>query len=83
MFGDLQVEIAALKMIGNILKLSGWTIAIEESDVASSGTADSFTNDLNVAKTCRVCQVITCILYNLMMQAFSKDTGIWFLKLSC
>ena len=40
MFGGLPIEMAALKSIGTLLQSSGWTIAIVEADIASSGTAE-------------------------------------------
>jgi len=42
MFGGLHIEMTALKSIGSMLKNSGWTGALVEAEVASSGTADSF-----------------------------------------
>ncbi|KAH3710517.1 hypothetical protein DPMN_070001 [Dreissena polymorpha] len=42
MFGALQIEIAALKTIGDWLENSGWTNALEQASIATSGTAESF-----------------------------------------
>ena len=42
MFGGLHIEMAAFKMLGDILAGSGWTTALSEAGVASLGTADSF-----------------------------------------
>ena len=39
MLGSLHVEMALWNTLGD---LSGWTTALVEADVASSGTADSF-----------------------------------------
>ena len=41
MFGGLHIEMAALKSIGTLLQSIGWTSAIVEADIASSGTAES------------------------------------------
>ncbi|CAE1171218.1 unnamed protein product [Acanthosepion pharaonis] len=40
MFVGLHIEMTALKSIGSMLADSGWTSALVEADVASSGTAD-------------------------------------------
>ncbi|KAH3740892.1 hypothetical protein DPMN_047609 [Dreissena polymorpha] len=42
MFGALHIEIAALKTIGDWLENSGWTHALEQASIATSGTAESF-----------------------------------------
>ena len=49
--GGIHIEIAALKLAGTFLKGSGWTTALEEAKVASSGTAESFIYASNIAKT--------------------------------
>ena len=45
--GALHIEMAALRMADNFLKGSGWTTAIEESGIASAGTAFSVTSSQN------------------------------------
>ena len=72
MMGALHIEMAALRMVGRILKGSGWTTAIEESVLASAGTAESFLSVVNVTKTIRAHQVTVCSLYNLMKAAYEK-----------
>ena len=57
MFGGLHIEMTALKSIGSMLEDSGWTSALVEADVVSSGTADSFLFATNVTKTCQGHQV--------------------------
>lgn len=42
MFGGLHTEMATFKVIGEWLEASGWTYALSQADVATSGTADSF-----------------------------------------
>ena len=42
MFGGLHIEIAGLKDLVNWLQDSGWTNALEQVNVATAGTADSF-----------------------------------------
>ena len=40
MSGALHIEIAALKTIGDWLENSGWTHALEQASIATSGTAE-------------------------------------------
>ena len=42
MMGDLHLEMALWNTLGDVLEDSGWTTALSEVEVASSGTADSF-----------------------------------------
>ena len=42
MFGGLHIELAALKTAENLLESSGWTGALVQAGVATSGKADSF-----------------------------------------
>ena len=72
MMGALHIEMAALRMVGRILKGSGWTTAIEESDLVSAGITESFLSVTNVTKTRRAHQVIVCSLYSLMKAAYQK-----------
>ena len=41
-FGGLHLELASLRSIGTLLQDSGWTSAICEANMASSGTAETF-----------------------------------------
>ena len=40
--GALHIEMAALRLLGSFLKDSGWSTAIEESELASASTVESF-----------------------------------------
>lgn len=71
MFGGLHIEMTALKSIGSILEDSGWTSALVEADVASSGTADSFLSATNVTRTRQAHQITACCLFQLMKKAYS------------
>jgi len=51
MFGGLHIEMAMLKLLGDWLKDSGWTNALVQADIASSGTANSFIHASHVTKT--------------------------------
>ncbi len=72
MFGGLHIEMAALKSIGTFLEDSGWTTAISEAGVASSGTAESFLVAASVTKTRFAHQITASSLYILLKEAY-KD----------
>ena len=72
MMGALHIEMATLRMVGRILKGSGWTTAIEESGLTSAGTAESFLSVANVTKTRRAYQETICSFYSLMKAAYEK-----------
>lgn len=72
MFGGLHLEMCALKMLGEILKDSGWTMALTEAEVASAGTADSFISASHVKRTRIAHQVTACSLYQLCKTAYDK-----------
>jgi hypothetical protein len=42
MFGGLHMEKALWIALGDVLESSGWTVALTEAGVATSGTTDSF-----------------------------------------
>lgn len=70
MFGGLHIEMASFKLLGDLLKGSGWVGALTEAGVSSSGTSESFLTASNVAKTRQVHQITACCLYELMKEAF-------------
>ena len=51
MFGGLHIEMALWNTLGDLLEASGWTTALIEANVASSGTADSFLKVSHLACT--------------------------------
>jgi hypothetical protein len=51
MLGGLHIELALWSMLGDLLDGSGWTVALTEADVASSGVADSFLNASHLTRT--------------------------------
>ena len=71
MFGGLHVEMTAFKSIGTLLKDSGWTGALVEAEVTSSGTADSFLSASNVSRTRQAHHVTACSLFSLMKKAYN------------
>ena len=66
----LHIEMAALKSLGTLLEDSGWTSAIVEAGLASSGTAESFLTASSVTKTRQTHQITACNLYKLMRGAY-------------
>ena len=42
MFGGVHIEMALWDTIGDFLDCSGWTTALCEAGIATSGVADSF-----------------------------------------
>ena len=72
MFGGLHIKMAALKSLGTLLEDSGWTSAIVEAGLASSGTAESFLTASSITKTRQAHQITACTLYKLVRGAY-KD----------
>lgn len=72
MFGGLHIDMAAFKLLGDLLKGSGWVTALSEADVASLGTAKSFLTVSNLAKTRQAHQITACCLYNLIKKAYQN-----------
>lgn len=62
MFGGLHIEMAAFKLLGDLLKGTGWVTALSEADIASLGTAESFLTVSNLAKTRQAHQItVVCM----------------------
>ena len=57
MMGGLHIEKAQWNTVGDLLNGSGWTTALTESEVASSGTADSFLKVSHITRTRHAHQV--------------------------
>ena len=57
MFGGLHIELATLKTAGNLLESCGWTGALVQAGVATSGKADSFLKAARITRTRRAHQV--------------------------
>ena len=70
MFGGLHIEMAALKYIGTLLQSSGWTSAIVEAHIASSGTAESFLSASSVTRTRQAHQIKASCIYKLLKNAY-------------
>lgn len=72
MFGGLHIEMAALRSVGTLLQESGWSDALTEAQVASSGTAKSFLSASSVTRTRQAHQVTLSALYRLKKNAYDQ-----------
>lgn len=51
MFGGLHLEMALWNTLGDLLESSGWSTALTEANVASSGVAESFLKATHLTRT--------------------------------
>ena len=51
MFGRLHLEMALWSTLGDLLEGSGWTSALVEVEIASSGVAESFLKTSHLTRT--------------------------------
>ncbi len=65
MFGGLHIEMAIWSTIGDFLDCSGWTSALCEAGVATSGTADFFLKATHLTRTRRSHQITALVLSKL------------------
>ncbi len=72
MFGGLHIEMAIWDTIGDFLDSSGWTSALCEAGIATSGTADSFLKAAHLTKTRRSHQITALVLAKLIQQAWEN-----------
>ena len=70
MLGGLHIEMALWSLCGDMLESSGWTTALSEAGVASSGTADSFLKVSHLTRTRHPHQVTALALSKLQRDAF-------------
>ena len=70
MFGSLHIEMAMWNEYGNYLEACGWTTALTEAGITSSGTADSFLKASHLSRTRHAHQVIVLALAKLQQDAF-------------
>ena len=72
MFGGLHIEMTAFKMVGNLLKDSGWSNVLTEGETASSGTSESFVLASSVTRTRQAHQITAAALYHLLTSAYDE-----------
>ena len=75
MLGGLHTEMALWSTLGDILEGSGWTTALIEAEVASSGTADSFLKVSHLTRTRHAHQLTLLTLQKLQQEAFMQFEG--------
>jgi len=75
MLGGLHIEMVLWTMCGDLLAASGWTTALTEAGIASSGTSDSFLKAAHLTKTRRAHQITVAALYKLQRVAFQELNG--------
>lgn len=72
MFGGLHIEMSLWNAIGDFLEDSGWTVALNDAGIASSGTADSFLKAAHLTRTRHAHQVSMLALAKLQREAWQK-----------
>ena len=72
MFGGLHIEMAALKMLRDLLECSRCTGALIQAGIATPGTANSFLRASHVTRTQRAHQVTASSLYLLLKRAYME-----------
>ena len=65
MFGGLHLEMSMWNMIGDYLAGCGWTVALSEAGIASSGEANGLLNASHLTKTRHAHQITIAALYKL------------------
>ncbi len=73
MFGGLHIEMAIWDTIGDFLDCSGWTSALCEAGVATSGIADSFLKAIHLTRTRHSHQITALVLANLRQNAWESS----------
>ena len=75
MFGGLHIEMAIWKTFGGYLDSSGWTSALIQAGIATSGTADSFIKVSHLTRTRHARQLSVLALSKLQHKAFLQSEG--------
>ena len=71
-FGGLHIEKALWNALGSLLSGSGWTGALTEAGIVTSGTADSFLSASHITRTRHIHQVTALSLAKLQQNAFVR-----------
>ena len=75
MFGGLHIEMAIWKTLGDYLESSGWTSALVQAGIVSSGTADSFLKASHLTRTRHAHQLSVLALSKLQHEVFLQSVG--------
>ena len=62
----------AFKVLGDLLDGSGWTSALMQANIATSGTADSYLKVSHLTRTRHAHQVTAAALYILLHNAYTE-----------
>ena len=76
MFGGLHIEMAMWKMYGDFLEKSGWTNALVQAGIVSSGTEDSFLKASHLTRTRHAHHITVLSPAKLQATAFSQVEGV-------
>ncbi len=72
MMGGLHIEMNLLKLLGDWLQGSGWTTAVMQANITSTGWAESLLSDTPVTRTRYGHQVTAASLHILRQQAYEQ-----------
>ena len=72
MLGAMHTEKMVLEMLGNWLEGSGWTTALTNSGITSSGVAESFNGVSHLTRTRYFHQVTALALYTIFLRAYDE-----------
>ena len=70
MLGGRHINMALLKVLGDLLDGCGWTSALVQAEIATAGTSNSFLKAVHVKKTARAHQITACALYKLQQASY-------------
>ena len=70
--GGLHIELAGLKTLGDWLDGSGWTTALQNGNIASSGKAEADLHASHITRARHAHQVTAACLYILQHKAYSN-----------
>ena len=72
MLGGLHIELAVLKAIGSWLLGSGWTEAVAQGGITTTGRAESLVTSAHITRTRYVRQITASSLYILQQRAYKN-----------
>jgi len=72
MFGGLHIEMTALKTLGDLLEDSGWREALNQANITTTGTANSFLKASYVTCTRQAHKLTISSLYLLLQKAYTE-----------
>ena len=75
MFDGLHIEMAMWRTYGDYLEQSGWTSALVQTGITTTGTADSFLKVSHLTRTRHAHQVTALALAKLQEDAFMHTEG--------